>query len=65
MYNWEGKIADEKEFVLIAKTSDKMYTPLKKYVESIHPYGIPCITKITVKPNEKYSEWLSDQIKSK
>ena len=63
LYKWEGKVVDEKEFVMIAKTEDKMYRAVKSFVEKNHPYKIPCITKISVMPNDKYSRWLSRQIK--
>jgi periplasmic divalent cation tolerance protein len=58
LYWWEGKICDEKEFVLIAKTVEKNFEKVKNEVEKIHPYSIPCITKISVTPNKKYLNWL-------
>jgi periplasmic divalent cation tolerance protein len=63
IYKWEGKVVDEKEFVLIAKTAEKNYGKVVEEVEKIHPYKIPCITKIPVTPNEKYSKWLKSQLK--
>jgi len=62
MYQWKGKLADEKEFVLIAKTSSKNFEKVKKEVEKIHPYEIPCIARIPVSSNEKYFNWLKNQL---
>ncbi len=63
LYWWEGRIQDEKEFVLILKTKELNYEKVKEEIETIHSYSIPCITKISVGPNEKYAEWLKNQIK--
>ena len=58
LYRCKGKIADEKEFVLIAKTKKENFNKVKREVEKIHPYDIPCIVKIPVSSNEKYYHWL-------
>lgn len=63
LYWWEGKIADENEFVTIAKTTEENFEKVKTEVEKIHPYTIPCITKIPVSSNEKFFNWLKSEIK--
>jgi len=63
LYWWEGKIAEEKEFVLIAKTLEENFEKVKIEVEKIHSYKIPCIVKIPVSSNEKYFQWLSKEVK--
>ena len=62
LYHWEGKIADENEFILIGKTTEGNFTKVKEEVEKIHSYDIPCIIKLKVEGNEKYFEWLNDKI---
>lgn len=63
LYRWEGKIIDENEFVLIAKTTKTNFEKVKKEVEKIHSYKIPCIIKIPVSSNKKYFDWLKKEIK--
>jgi len=63
LYWWKGKIADENEFVLIAKTSKTNFEKVKNEVEKIHSYTIPCIVKIPVSSNKKYFDWLKSEIK--
>ncbi len=63
MYWWKGKIVEEGEFVLIAKTLETNYKKVKDEVEKIHSYTIPCIIKIPVNPNEKYGDWLEGELK--
>ncbi len=63
IYPWQDKIANENEFVLIAKTLNKNFNKVVKEVEKIHPYTIPCIVKIPVSSNRKYFDWLKSEIK--
>ena len=62
LYHWEGKISDEKEHVLIAKTTESMFEKTKEEVEKIHPYSVPCIAKISVEPNKTYADWLLGEL---
>ncbi|MBZ9577705.1 divalent-cation tolerance protein CutA [Patescibacteria group bacterium] len=63
LYWWEGKIIDDNEFVLIAKTTKANFKKVKKEVEKVHSYKIPCIVKIPVSSNKKYFNWLKREIK--
>jgi periplasmic divalent cation tolerance protein len=62
LYGWKKKIAEEKEFVLIAKTLEKNFEKVRKEVEKIHPYEVPCLIKIPVSSNEEYFRWLEREI---
>ena len=63
LYNWEGKLADEEEFILIGKTSEKNYGKIVAEVEKIHSYTVPCIIKVPMSPNPKYENWLNSELK--
>ncbi|MDO8656096.1 MAG: divalent-cation tolerance protein CutA [Nanoarchaeota archaeon] len=63
IYQWKGKIKEGKEVVLILKTMKHKVAVVRKEIEKIHSYEIPCITEIEVKPNEKYGKWLESQMK--
>jgi len=65
IYQWKGKTAKQKEVVLIAKTSSKNFERVRREVERIHPYSIPCIIRIPVNPNKKYADWLKEEIREK
>ncbi len=62
LFWWEGKIKRGKEFVLLAKTTESNFEAVKKEVERLHPYKIPCIVKIPVSSNKKYFEWLKGEV---
>ncbi|KHO48464.1 MAG: periplasmic divalent cation tolerance protein [archaeon GW2011_AR5] len=63
VYPWKGKIAEEKEFVLVLKTKNRNYAKIAREVENMHSYDIPCIIKIPIKANKKYGEWLESCLK--
>lgn len=58
LYQWKNKIAQEKEFVLLAKTTADQLKNIKKEVEKIHSYSIPCAIEIPARANKKYFDWL-------
>ncbi|MFH0701359.1 MAG: divalent-cation tolerance protein CutA [Candidatus Woesearchaeota archaeon] len=63
-YWWKGKIVRGKEWVLLLKTVEKNYILIKKEIEKLHSYSVPCITKIKVQPNREYGKWMKREIKS-
>ena len=61
MYWWKGKIQDENEYVILAKTLGKNYNKIKEEVSKIHSYDIPCILKIDAEANESYGRWVKKE----
>ncbi|MEK7566875.1 MAG: divalent-cation tolerance protein CutA [Patescibacteria group bacterium] len=62
VYRWKNRITNEKEFVLIAKTSANKFAAVKRAVEKTHPYSVPCVIKIDAGVNAKYFKWLCGEI---
>ena len=63
LYWWQGKITKDREFLLIGKTIKKKFQRLKKFVEEVHPYSVPCILKLRASSNDKYYEWLKKELR--
>ena len=61
-YWWEGKIADDSEFLLLCKSLDEKYDEIKTEVKKIHPYTVPCITMIREEANAEYLDWLKKEV---
>lgn len=64
LYHWKGKLVEEKEHILILKTLDRYFGRIKREIEKIHPYSIPCIIKIPVSSNSKYFNWLKKEVRT-
>ena len=65
IYWWEGKICEDNEAILIAKTSDSLFNNLLARVKELHSYTVPCIVAIPIKKgNPDYINWLQNEIQS-
>ena len=64
LYQWEGKIKDEPECVLILKTTAAHFLKVKREIMCLHPYKVPCIAKLNVKVNATYARWIQQQLSS-
>jgi len=61
IYRWEGKIWDEKEWVLIIKTQKKRFEELEKKVKSLHSYSVPEVIALPiVEGSASYLKWLEE-----
>lgn len=62
-YWWKGKIENDKEIVSLMKTRTSHWAKVKKAVEAIHPYEVPCIMKLTLEANKSYTDWIHSETK--
>ena len=61
IYRWEGKIWDEKEWMLIIKTQKKRFEELEKKIKSLHSYAVPEIVVLPiVEGSASYLKWLEE-----
>ncbi len=61
MYWWKGKIQEDNEVVIIAKTKDSCYDKVKAEVKKVHSYDVPCILKIMAEANKEYNKWINEE----
>ena len=65
VYRWEGKIQEEGEVALIAKTSGARLAELITRIKAIHPYQVPCIVAWPIAAGHPpYLDWISAETKS-
>jgi periplasmic divalent cation tolerance protein len=62
-YWWKDKIEKTKEYVLIVKTKEENWEKVKTEIKKVHPYTVPCITKINVEANKEYENWLKNNVR--
>jgi periplasmic divalent cation tolerance protein len=61
IYRWEGKICDEKEWLLIIKTQRIRFDELEKKVKSLHSYSVPEIIALPIiEGSSSYLNWLAE-----
>ncbi len=61
IYRWEGKIWDEKEWLLIIKTQKQRFEALEKRVRSLHSYSVPEIISLPItEGSSAYLNWIRE-----
>ena len=58
IYEWEGKIEESKEYIMIFKTLAENRKKLLEFIEKHHPYEIPAIICLEPGTSKKYYEYL-------
>ncbi|MBN2655246.1 MAG: divalent-cation tolerance protein CutA [Nitrospirae bacterium] len=63
IYRWQGKIEDENETLLIAKTTREMFDKLAAKIKIMHSYTTPEIIAVPIAEGDnKYLRWLLQEI---
>lgn len=45
VYRWEGQLHEDREIILLAKTTGDRYDALCERVRDLHPHDVPCIER--------------------
>ncbi len=65
VYRWDGKIHDEEEALLLAKTTDERYDELQERLLEIHPYDVPCVERFDESAMlDSFGEWVETETRS-
>ncbi|MEZ5306487.1 MAG: divalent-cation tolerance protein CutA [Pyrinomonadaceae bacterium] len=66
VYEWNGKIEEESECLLILKTNFEHLDELKLLILQNHPYEVPEFVAIEAEQvSDGYSAWLNDALNTK
>lgn len=62
IYRWQGKIADERETIVLLKTRSAVVDALEGAFSELHPYKVPELLVLSVDTGlEKYIEWINGE----
>ena len=62
IYRWEGKVADEREVIVLLKTRAARVEALEMAFGELHPYKVPELLALPVSAGlHKYLEWIDDE----
>uniref|UniRef100_A0AC34FQQ6 Divalent-cation tolerance protein CutA n=1 Tax=Panagrolaimus sp. ES5 TaxID=591445 RepID=A0AC34FQQ6_9BILA len=66
IYEWQGKIEEENELLLILKTKTSELDRLKEHVLKNHPYDVPEFISLPIESgSEPYLKWINEQVQGK
>jgi periplasmic divalent cation tolerance protein len=59
-YRWEGRIQEDREILLLIKTSEAVYARLEARILDLHPYELPEVVAVPiVRGSAAYLSWLT------
>jgi len=59
LYRWEGKVADDREWLLLIKTRDERFAAIEAKVKALHSYQVPEVIALPIVAGaEGYIRWL-------
>jgi periplasmic divalent cation tolerance protein len=64
IYEWDSKMQNDQECVLILKTISDQVQKLSALIKAHHSYEVPCIMHWEVEVNEEYGAWIVSQVYS-
>lgn len=63
-YWWKGKICNDKESLLIVKTTQRLFKKIVKEVKKIHPYEVPEIISFPIIEGDRsYLSWVKNSVR--
>ncbi|XP_041093767.1 protein CutA homolog [Polyodon spathula] len=63
VYEWQGKIEEDTEVLLMIKTRTSKVPALAEYVRSVHPYEVAEVISLPIdQGNPPYLKWLGDTV---
>jgi periplasmic divalent cation tolerance protein len=63
LYRWEGKVADEREAVVLLKTTPARVADLEAAFAELHPYAVPELLALPVAAGlARYVGWVAAEV---
>ena len=60
-YTWENQVNENKEYLLLIKTTREIYPKLEQHIKAIHPYELPEIIAVPIHTGlDKYCDWIRE-----
>jgi periplasmic divalent cation tolerance protein len=64
LYRWKGKLATDKEYLMLIKSTRDLFPQIKAGISKIHSYHTPEIICLPIIDGSRnYLQWLSDSVK--
>jgi periplasmic divalent cation tolerance protein len=61
-YSWQGERCEDTEYAALLKTSPEKEAALRTWLESRHPYEVPCILSWGAAANPAYGDWIRERL---
>ncbi len=62
-FRWDGKLCDDREFLLIIKSSRRAFRELRRLVEKLHSYEVAEVICLPIlEGSARYLAWMDDSL---
>ena len=62
VYRWEGKVTDDREWLLLIKTRAERFAAIETRVKALHSYQVPEVIALPIMAGtEGYMRWLREE----
>lgn len=62
VYEWDNKINEDNEFLMVMKTETELFQKIETEIKKMHTYDVPEIICIPViNGSRKYLDWIDEQ----
>lgn len=63
IYEWEGKVNEDEEYLLMIKTTTDRVNDLAKFVRENHPYSVAEVISVKIENgNAPYLDWIAESL---
>jgi periplasmic divalent cation tolerance protein len=64
IYRWKGQVTEEREFLLIIKSTRELFPDIKTEISKIHSYHTPEIICLPIIDGSRnYLQWIGDSVR--
>jgi len=64
IYRWDGKVIDDREWLLLIKTRAERFAAVETRVKALHSYQVPEVIALPIMAGtEEYLRWLREETK--
>ena len=66
VYRWKETVCDDREMILMIKTSAHLFIEVRDYIKRNHTYDLPEVIALPIATgDEKVLEWLTSSVKGR
>ncbi len=66
VYRWAGRVCEEQEILLSAKTMSDQWEEVCAFIKESHPYDLPEILAFSPEQyDQQYGQWVGSEVNSK
>jgi len=66
IYHWDGKLCEDSEVLLSAKTTTSKWSEISRFIQDRHPYDLPeIIAFLPEQYAQQYGDWVRAEVNSK